>query len=463
MSLSTLMGALVEIFLADLAVVVGLALQKVAVMRNIEHRRILRQQEAAVHRFRSDEAPHTAPVASMSENAMLDVPLLLPGEFFDDLSETMTVASAESTLEEDVNDTQLPETSELVYNCHWLLGLAIFILGNALELLAMTFTSQSNVALLSNFTLLWNAFFSVWIFNERFHIFPTKRGFSYENLKDWDAMHCFILLVGSMVAVLFTPEVPEDDLTAKELLRKWAAPPYSFWGGFMVLAMFATSIFLVQNWRNLKTGNLNAALVAGLCGFVAAFCATLSKVATTLVVVTAKGRNQFNSPETVFLVSLWICMLISQLALLNIGLGAFEQGLVVPIFEIVGTLASIISGILFYRTYTDFSVSQWVGFGFGVFFMSWGVYLVAHREVRTQQALSQALHSNFSAADLFSFRPTLERRTRSEYRFDEECDPRRGGRSFAHSEGGDRLQRFRDLKVKTKIASQSAATARIDS
>eukprot|EP00512_Aurantiochytrium_limacinum_P006287 CAMPEP_0171519284 /NCGR_PEP_ID=MMETSP0959-20130129/5797_1 /TAXON_ID=87120 /ORGANISM="Aurantiochytrium limacinum, Strain ATCCMYA-1381" /LENGTH=482 /DNA_ID=CAMNT_0012058669 /DNA_START=501 /DNA_END=1949 /DNA_ORIENTATION=+ len=375
-------------------------MQKVAVMKLIENNRM----QSAVGPIRSngeETDDDRGGYVSLSETET------------ETDSEAMTVFTERSMRDANaINDTQVPETCELLQNCGWLLGLIVFILGNAMELFAMSLTSQSNVALLSNFTLVWNALVSVVVFKESFHMLPPQKSCSYDAvIRRWDAMHCTILIVGSCIAVAFTPATAETD--SKELLHLWAEPPYCYWGGFMLVSMFLTSLFLVKNWRNHRTGNLNAALIAGLCGFVSAFCATLSKLATTLISKTIQGHNQFDSPEATFLCVLWVCMLVSQLALLNVGLGAFEQGLVVPIYEIVGTLATIISGVLFYQTYKQFTSPEWGGFLSGIFLMSWGVYLVAHREVHTQQELSDFLHANLSHMDDLLHLGRFERRTHS--------------------------------------------------
>uniref|UniRef100_A0A7S2SER4 Magnesium transporter n=1 Tax=Mucochytrium quahogii TaxID=96639 RepID=A0A7S2SER4_9STRA len=381
--IKTVAGSLIEIFGADLCIVVGLAVQKIAVMKLIEKNRLSSAEEEVGY---SDPSRINSDFGPLTEETN---------------SEVMTVVSEQSMrAENSINDTQVPDGCELFSNFGWLMGLLIFALGNIFELVALSFASQTDIALLSNCTLIWNAVISVFIFKEDFNMRPVYRECSTRFFQRWDAFHCFVLIVGSGVAVMFTPDPPkEEDPDAKELLHMWTAAPYCYWGAFMVVAMFFTALFLVKNWRNLKTGNLNAALIAGLCGFVAAFCVTLSKVATTLISKSISGENQFDSPEAIFMVALWAFMLVSQLALLNVGLGAFEQGVVIPIYEIVGTIATIISGLLFYKTYNKFDQTDWTGFSMGVLMMCWGVWLVAHREVHTQQELSDNLHKNLSAVD----------------------------------------------------------------
>jgi len=100
---------------------------------------------------------------------------------------------------------------------------------------------------------------------------------------------------------------------------------------------------------------------------------------------------------------------LSQLALLNIALGSFEQGIIVPIYEVLGTIATLCSGILYFQTYGDFEKNDTILFSFGVMLMIWGVWLVAHREVHTQQELSEYLHKDLSFVDEFWSLASLSR------------------------------------------------------
>ena len=398
----TVIGGTIEVFGAQLFVVCGLAMQKVAVMKIIETNRLrAAEEDAATGRMEGSGADGGGETLG-DEDGLLGVSPRQDAAAGDTGSEIMTVVSEATLLEQDpgaVNDTQVPEVCELFSSRVWLLGFLVFLIGNISELVALSLASQTDIALLTNFALIWNTLVSVFIFKEGFNVKPVFCECSYRLVRRWDLLHIVILLFGCMLAVVCTPATPEDDRDAKELLHQWGSPPYVYWGGFMLVAMFVTSLILVRNWRNLKTGNLNAALIAGLCGFMSAFCVTLSKVATTLLSQTFRGHNQYGNPEAVFLTCLWLTMLLTQLFLLNVALGAFEQGLVIPIYEVTGTIASITSGILFYRTYKDFTELGWYGFGVGVVMMCWGVWLVAHREVHSAQELSNSLYENLSAVD----------------------------------------------------------------
>jgi len=371
-NMKNIAGILLEGIVVDFLIVFGLAGQKMAVMRLIEHDR---EEEGA----------------SCLDESFYD-------ELFEETSsQVMTVTSVVDNGKD--NDTRVPYVRELLGDGTWLCSFATYLVGNVLEMVALSLTTQTNVALLSNFTLLWNSLLATVIFKEDFNFLPVFPELSFKLFYRWDAFHCFILLAGSLMAVHGAPGEPEEKPDAAEELKRLFEPPFSYCALFMLVSMFVTSVLLFKNWRNLKTGNLNAALIAGLCAFLGTFTLTLSKVATNLISLTVKGNNQFGDPKALFLTILWIFCLVSQLSLLNIALGSFEQGVVIPIFEILGTISAVVAGILYNKTYGDFDTVSAVLFGAGIFLMLWGVWLVAHREVLSQQELSQKFHKNLLNVD----------------------------------------------------------------
>jgi len=381
----SLLGCVLEGVVVDFCIVFGLAGQKMAAMKIIA-----RHRHAALSLVDDD---------LLNSSNVEDSPR----------SETMTVASEIWGDDPDaVNDTPIPEFGELVRDCGWVLSFAIFLFGNLLEMVALSLTSQTNVTLLSNLALLWNALLATLIFKEEFNFFPVNYGWNL--FIRWDAFHCFILTVGSLMSVYAAPrDYDESGGDAKEQFARLVRTPFCYFAIFMILSMALASLFLVRNWRNNKTGNLNAALLGGLCAFLGAFALTLSKVTSTLIGLTAGGDNQFGNPEAIVLTIMWVFMILSQLALLNIALGSFEQGIIVPIYEVLGTIATLCSGILYFQTYGDFEKNDTILFSFGVMLMIWGVWLVAHREVHTQQELSEYLHKDLSFVDEFWSLASLSR------------------------------------------------------
>eukprot|EP00511_Aplanochytrium_stocchinoi_P012714 CAMPEP_0204882502 /NCGR_PEP_ID=MMETSP1349-20130617/3513_1 /ASSEMBLY_ACC=CAM_ASM_000710 /TAXON_ID=215587 /ORGANISM="Aplanochytrium stocchinoi, Strain GSBS06" /LENGTH=325 /DNA_ID=CAMNT_0052041871 /DNA_START=51 /DNA_END=1025 /DNA_ORIENTATION=+ len=320
-----LIGILVEIFVADLLTVIGLSGQKLAIMRAK-----IAQEEILAERRR--------------------------------ISTSFEYNLVESSGRTEVNMVKDPK---------WLLAFVIFILGQASEAISLSFASQTDVVSVSNLTLFWNSLFSVFLFREKFTLYPTYPELSLRLFRRWDLFSVTLLVAGSIITVLATPQPDEKGMTVGKLMSMWFEFPYCIYATFLAVSIAACAIALTRNWGNEATGNLNAVLVATASAMISAFTVTISKVEMTLLGKTIKGENQFTSFSVFFMSFLWILSMVASIWLLNVGLSHFEQGLIVPIYEVVGTLVTITSGILYYKTYDEFDVGNWVGFIIGLFCMCW--------------------------------------------------------------------------------------------
>ncbi len=203
----TIIGSLVEVIAADFLNVFGLAIQKIAVMRIVETKRIERARLKEKARVNGQNCGLLN--CFLEENNSLvdfggvDISTVLS----ETCSEVMTVLDENLPLEIECNETQVPSVRDLITSRLWIFGLAIFIIGNLFEFSALALTTQTIVALLSNFTLIWNVFLSVRIFKEEFNFLPLYREWKLLVFYRWDASHCIILLCGSMMTVFSCPVV----------------------------------------------------------------------------------------------------------------------------------------------------------------------------------------------------------------------------------------------------------------
>ena len=69
------------------------------------------------------------------------------------------------------------------------------------------------------------------------------------------------------------------------------------------------------------------------------------------------------------MVALFIVDITGVVYVLNLGLKRFEAALFVPMYEILGTLLTMVSGIMYFQTYTEFTVGSGIGFITGVLAM----------------------------------------------------------------------------------------------
>eukprot|EP00924_Labyrinthula_sp_SR-Ha-C_P000714 snap_masked-scaffold_7-processed-gene-1.40-mRNA-1 protein AED:0.29 eAED:1.00 QI:0/0/0/1/1/1/2/0/328 len=272
-----------------------------------------------------------------------------PGKSPKQIESPRRVSRSFSVLSDD-SDDQRP----FVYNIQWWVGLVTFASGQAFEGFALTFTSQANISAFSNLTLVWNAFFAKIYFKETFNTTLPKTGeLFYKRILLWDAFNYGVLILGSIITVLFVPVSTDDVVHADELLLNFVRFPY--------------------------LGNLSAML--------SAFSVTISKLFLTLFTSKVSGLTLGIILLYILVGLSWLVSVFGSIYALNIALKVFEQRVVVPIFEIMGSIYSITSGLLFYQTYKLFTPVEFYVFLFGMFLMVLGIIQISLRRLQEKEQL----------------------------------------------------------------------------
>jgi hypothetical protein len=139
----------------------------------------------------------------------------------------------------------------------WIVAFLIYAAGQVLELVALGFASESTVVAIGNLTLIFNAFASVWVFGEEFAWFPrTKSYLTWKIFKDWDGFNLMLLVVGTVLTVLYSPLVSEDEeesFDAKELEKMWFDAPFVYFSFIASCALIAFAFQACMKWYNIKT------------------------------------------------------------------------------------------------------------------------------------------------------------------------------------------------------------------
>mmetsp|Transcript_2222 Transcript_2222/g.2557 ORF Transcript_2222/g.2557 Transcript_2222/m.2557 type:complete len:471 (-) Transcript_2222:385-1797(-) len=416
------LGILLEVFVADVLIVLGLAGQKYAFMQNRLERsesyssesndnQLLNLVDISFFSSGSTRQSESQPLVSGNERHIYEngSRLLSDSEYQsincqqslsisgDEDHSASVSASAQVHSSAKVRTLRSRNTSIAGFVMSkrsarlWLIGFIVYVVGQISEAVALSLASQTDIVSASSLAIFWNALISVYLFNEKFSIYPTYQEFSFRIFKRWDLFSYGLLMAGSAVAVLYAPVTPEDiDISADTYMKMWTQQPYCYFGTCLLLLFLLLSAVVYRNWGNKATGNLNAALLASVSGIISAFAITLSKVVMTLLKHSITGQHDYGIVSTSVMTFVWALLLILSFVLLNISLSNFEQGLIIPIYEVIGTLLQLLSGILYYRTYHSFSTQEWYGFLLGVFMMCWGIWLTAHREPRSSEEIDNA-------------------------------------------------------------------------
>ena len=277
-----------------------------------------------------------------------------------------------------------------------LLPLIIFIIGQSSEIIALSYATETTVVAFGNFSLVWNALASRFVFKEKFVLRPPP---TWRRIAEWDLLSLLLLICGAVTVGMNAPPMKdEDELSAAKLSAMFVEFPFAIALGLLLSALGAASAYLRRNWGD-DTNNVNAVLLGLVCAVISVFSVTLSKVTTELLGKTFGGDNQYGSPQAVFMTIAWIAALLSSLFLINLGLRRFEQALFVPMYEVMSTTLTIVCGSLYYKTCKNFQRPvNAVLFAFGFAVLVLGLYFSSQREHRTQKELKKAfLHTQVGA------------------------------------------------------------------
>jgi len=316
------------------------------------------------------------------------------------------------------------ESPNVLKSPKWLLGLALFALGQALELVALGMATESTIVATGTLTLVFNAIASVWVFGEDFSLLPRHKG--WRGLHQWDLLNLCTLIFGSFLTVEFAPLTQPDQeakYDANELRKMWfevpfvcACPPaaanqimrdmcvcvltrartldlnVALLIALVVLSVLSYRLLRAKKEEDQEEHPLILALVIGIAS---AFSVTLSKVVTELFSKSVDGKDQFGNAGAVIMIIIWIGLLLMQIVLLNLGMSRYEQAVFVPMYEVLSCSLTIITGIVYFKSYRDFSgPGHVVGFCAGVATLIFGLHLTSQRHVpsRSEMRMCASVH-----------------------------------------------------------------------
>lgn len=153
-----------------------------------------------------------------------------------------------------------------------------------------------------------------------------------------------LAVVGAVLIVCYAPS-SEQDLTIT-LLEEYMSEP-----GFIVFVLFimaalAALFSLPESYK--KRYVVVYVLICSLTGCLTVMCV---KGASTALILTFQGKNQFDHLMPFVLVIAMVGTLLVQVKYLNLAMINFGASEVVPIYYVLFTLASIIGGIVLYKEF----------------------------------------------------------------------------------------------------------------
>ncbi|KAG9325819.1 hypothetical protein KVV02_005743 [Mortierella alpina] len=185
--------------------------------------------------------------------------------------------------------------------------------------------------------------------------------FLHEKLGIVGKVGCALCLIGSVVIVLHAPE--EKDITSVDEILNYALQP-----AFMMYSLFVLGFSTFMIYRVVpKWGNKSPLVNISICSFVGSITVMASKGFGIALKLTFAGSNQLTHPSTyVFAILVGVCIVV-QMNYFNKALDMFSTNVVMPIYYVMFTTATITASVILFQGFNTTStvnvVSLFCGFG----------------------------------------------------------------------------------------------------
>jgi magnesium transporter len=255
-------------------------------------------------------------------------------------------------------------------------GIIVFVIGNLMSFSAFGFAAQSLLASLESIQFVSNIFF--------------VRYFHQETITWRMILATLLIIAGNVLVVLFS-EHDAPLYTSDEILYIYNTNK-TYWG--YLVAAFVLWIFMVIVNRQYEYARIQEGKLLWRHGFVepvtyavaSAIIGTQAvlhaKCLSMILQITFRGvQNEFLKPTLYWTLVLWALLGVFWVRRLDRALAIFPPVFIIPVMQVMFVLFAIICGGVFFEEFLDFSVSQYVGFVFGVLLILIGVYGLAPPDI----------------------------------------------------------------------------------
>ncbi|KAF4667334.1 COP9 signalosome complex subunit 2 [Perkinsus chesapeaki] len=267
-----------------------------------------------------------------------------------------------------LSDGLLPKESMLVPVYRqplWLLGFAVFLSGQLISMWALGMAPQSMLSSLGSFSLVSNSFLAPLILNEQHNSM---------------SIYATVLLVaGSVMVVLFSQHSDEEN-TPEELARNLRGFP------FIIMMITIAALLVGLATRAYRLRKIQQMLEPIYFGMVSALLGALSVlfakcVSTLLHTLVSKHDDESDgigiatgTAILIFTLSA-LCSLMS-VYFMNLGLICFKALYILPVYYSLAIVFQTITGGVFFKEFSEFTVAQALGFSGGVLLTVAGVWVL---------------------------------------------------------------------------------------
>ncbi|KAF9915574.1 hypothetical protein FBU30_001884, partial [Linnemannia zychae] len=172
---------------------------------------------------------------------------------------------------------------------------------------------------------------------------------------------CALCLIGSVVIVLHAPE--DKPIESVDEILNYALQP-----AFMMYSLFVLCFSTFMIYKVVpKWGNKSPIVNISICSLVGSITVMASKGFGIALKLTFAGSNQLTHPSTyVFALLVGVCIVV-QMNYFNKALDIFSTNVVMPIYYVMFTTATITASVILFQGFNTTStvnvVSLFCGFG----------------------------------------------------------------------------------------------------
>ncbi|KAG0085720.1 hypothetical protein BGZ93_000489 [Podila epicladia] len=185
--------------------------------------------------------------------------------------------------------------------------------------------------------------------------------FLHEKLGTVGKVGCALCLIGSVVIVLHSPE--EKNIESVDEILSYAMSP-----GFLMYSLFVLGFSSFMIYRVVpKYGNKTPVVNISICSLVGSITVMASKGFGIALKLTFAGSNQLTHASTYFFaIMVGVCIVV-QMNYFNKALDMFSTNVVMPIYYVMFTTATITASVILFQGFNTTStvnvVSLFCGFG----------------------------------------------------------------------------------------------------
>lgn len=273
-----------------------------------------------------------------------------------------------------VDDSIPPPKSKFDWK---LIGTIVFVVGNLFTFVSFGFGAQSLIASLESIQFVSNIFFAYYIHHEKITIQMIIATLS--------------IVIGNILVVVFADHAAvlynSDDMIylyeTNTAYQVYLCIAFVIWAiSTIIYTKYHNSRMKdrMMLWRH----NLLEPLCFAISSTVIGTQAVLnSKCMSLLIQGTIRGgKNEFSSWYLYFILITWIMMVAYWLMRLNKGLELFPPLFIIPVMQVFFVFFAILCGGIYFKEFSDFVMSQYVGFTLGVLMILGGVYGLAPEDMQ---------------------------------------------------------------------------------